>query len=246
VSPRPTALELKALYDDEYFSHDELASCLQFRTPVFDQCLARLLRLVGVNHRKILDVGCGTGEFVAHAISKGWDATGIESSATAARFARNENGLPVHHAVLETELFPTNSFDVVTLLDVLEHLLMPCDEMRRVFALLKPGGVAVVRVPNVVFHLTKARIISRLGISESSLEMRYHLNHFSPRTLTELLRRIGFQMIAVEVGAAETKAHAAWANPNAKRGYVKAAAALRAISGINLGNIMVAYARKPL
>jgi len=143
-------------------------------------------------------------------------------------------------------LFPANSFDVVTLLDVLEHLLMPQDEMRRVFALLKPGGVAVVRVPNIIFHLMKARIISRLGISESSLEMRYHLNHFSPRTLKELLRRVGFEVIAVEVGASETKAHAAWANPNAKKAYVKAAAALRAISGLNLGNIMVAYARKPL
>ena len=245
VSPRPTAGELKALYDNEYFSHAELASCLSFRAPVFSQCLRRLDHLVSGGQR-LLDVGCGTGEFVAHAISEGWDAVGIESSAMAAEFARVESHLPVQQAVLETAPFPASSCDAVTLLDVLEHLRQPREELARVFALLKPGGVAVVRLPNTLFHLPKARLISRLGISESSLEMRYHLNHFTPETLSRLLRMVGFEVLSIEVGAPETRPHAAWANPRAKRMYVAAATMLHSVTRINLGNIMVAYARKPL
>src|SRR5438128_822708 len=128
VSPRPTEEELRALYDNEYFSHADLASCLSFRTPVFAQCLRRLERL-DLGGRRLLDVGCGTGEFASHAISRGWDAVGIESSAMAAQFARDENRLPVHQAVLRTAPFPGASCDVVTLLDVLEHLLNPREEL---------------------------------------------------------------------------------------------------------------------
>jgi 2-polyprenyl-3-methyl-5-hydroxy-6-metoxy-1,4-benzoquinol methylase len=244
VCPRPTAEQLKALYDDEYFSHSDLASCLSFRTPVFQQCLRQLDLIVG-GGKRLLDVGCGTGEFVAQALQQGWHAVGIESSRMASEFASEQNHLPVYNAVLESCPFGAASFDVVTLLDVLEHLLNPRQEMRQVYELLKPGGIVVVRVPNTLFHLPKARVCSLLGISDSSLEMRYHLNHFTPQTLSSLLRKVGFEVLSVEVGAPETKVHAAWASPAAKRGYVMAAQLLHSITGLNLGNIMVAYARKP-
>ena len=243
VWPRPTGEELKALYD-QYFSHSGLASALSFRTPVFVQCLRELERL-HLTGSRLLDVGCGTGEFVAHAISCGWDAAGIESSAMAAQFARLEKGLPVDQAVLKTAPFPPESFDVITLLDVLEHLLDPREELGRIYGLLKPGGVTVVRLPNTLFHLPKAKLISRLGISESSLEMRYHLNHFTPKTLSGALRAAGFGLLSVKVGAPETTAHAAWTNPRAKRLYVRTATLLNSITRINLGNIMITYARKP-
>lgn len=243
VSPRPSPEELEALYDEEYFSQGDLASCLSFRTPVFRQCLGHLDSIVG-DSRRLLDVGCGTGEFVAEALLQGWEATGIESSRMAAEFAREKNRLPVDHAVLESASFDPESLDVITLLDVLEHLLSPRQEMKRVYELLKPGGIAVVRVPNTLFHLPKAGMCSLLGVSDSSLEMRYHLNHFTPRTLSNLLRGVGFEILSVEVGAPETTAHAAWASPRAKRWYVNVAQFLRSTTGLNLGNIMVAYARK--
>jgi 2-polyprenyl-3-methyl-5-hydroxy-6-metoxy-1,4-benzoquinol methylase len=245
VYPRPTEGHLKALYDDEYFSHDDLASCLSFRGPVFLQCLKRLASITR-GGRRLLDVGCGTGEFVEQALLQGWDAVGIESSKMASEFATERRNLPVYNTVLKAAPFETGSFDAATLLDVLEHLLQPRAEMRLVYGLVKPGGVAVIRVPNTVFHLPKARLCSLLRISDSNLEMRYHLNHFTPRTLSRLLREVGFEVLSVEVGAPETKAHAAWASPSAKRLYVKAAGALHSLTGLNLGNIMVAYARRPV
>ncbi len=212
VYPRPSPEDLKALYDDQYFSGRDLETCLSFRMPVFRQCLDHLGKLVPQRGR-ILDVGCGTGEFVAAALAQRWDAQGIESSRMAAQFASESKHLPVQQAVLETAPFQPGSFIGVTLLDVLEHLLDPRQEMQRVYRLLETGGIAVVRLPNTLFHLAKARICSRLGISESNLEMPYHLNHFTPRTLSALLRSVGFDVLSIEVGASETKAHAAWANP---------------------------------
>lgn len=244
VYPRPSAEELKALYDDQYFSGLDLETCLSSRMPVFRQCLERLVELAP-RQGHLLDVGCGTGEFVTAALAQGWDARGIESSRMAAQFAIEQKHLPVERAVLETAAFPPGSFAVVTLLDVLEHLLEPRQEMERVYRLLETGGIAVVRLPNTLFHLPKARWCSRLGISESNLEIPFHLNHFTPRTLSALLRDVGFDVLSVEVGAPETQVHAAWANLGVKRFYVKTAGVLYGFTGLNLGNIMVAYAKKP-
>jgi SAM-dependent methyltransferase len=243
VYPRPTLDELKALYDAEYFSDRDLESWLSCRTPVYRQCLQHLDKIAPGGGR-LLDVGCGTGEFVAQALSHGWSAVGIESSNVASQFAREHNHVPVHNVVLETAPFAPGSFDVVTLLDVLEHLLDPQAEITRVHRLIKPGGMAVVRVPNTLFHLPKARMCALLKVSDSNLEIPHHLNHFTPPTLSRLLRTVGFEVLSVEIGAPETKAHAAWASPKAKRLYVRGARLLQALAGLNLGNIMVAYARK--
>ena len=243
VVPRPTAEELTALYDDEYFAGHDLASCLNFRRPVFAQCLAKLAKL-RPQRGTLLDVGCGTGEFVEDARAAGWNAVGIESSRPAAEFAHEQKHLPVHHATLDHVPFPSASFSAVTLLDVLEHLRDPRQELVAVRNLLRPDGIAVVRVPNTVFHLARTRVCDLLHVADEGLQMRYHLNHFTPRTLAGLLRRVGFEIISVDVGAPETLAHAAWATPSAKRYYVRAATALHALTGVNLGNIMVAYARK--
>jgi 2-polyprenyl-3-methyl-5-hydroxy-6-metoxy-1,4-benzoquinol methylase len=243
VSPRPTEEELKLLYDDEYFEGEDLSRCLDFRKPVFQQCLTTLKSLAKGQGR-LLDVGCATGEFVQEAASWGWQAEGIESSRTAAAFARTQKGLPVHNADLESAPFPQNAFDVVTLLDVLEHLLHPREEIRRVHGLLRPGGVVVVRVPNTVFHLPKARLCRALGVNDMGMWMRYHLNHFTPGTLRALLHDVGFKVLKVDVGAPETKAHAPWAGIGAKRTYVRAAQLLQRVTGFNVGNIIVAYGQK--
>jgi len=243
VYPRPTEDELKLLYDDEYFSGEDLAKCLDFRKPVFEQCLTTL-KSVARGYGRLLDVGCATGEFVQEAAAWGWDAEGIESSRTAASFARTQKGLSVHNADLESVPFSQNSFDAVTLLDVLEHLLHPRDAMQRVHGLLRPGGIVVVRLPNTLFHLPKSRLCGALRVNDMGLWMRYHLNHFTPKTLRGLLQTVGFKVLQIDVGAPETKVHAPWAGLGAKRTYVRSARLLQRVTGVNLGNIIVAYGQK--
>lgn len=243
VSPRPTEQELKLRYDEEYFEGGNLDSFLDYRHPVFRQVLARVSKF-HLTKRRMLDVGCGTGEFLQDALEEGWEVEGIESSHPAAEFARNKKQLPVHHATLQNAPFAPESFSVITLLDVLEHLRDPREEMLRVWNLLESGGIAVVRLPNTNFHLLKCRICDAMRITDYGLQMRFHLNHFTPATMTTLLQQTGFRPLSIDIGASETIAHSPWASPSVKKLYVAGAQALKAVTGLNIGNILVAYGRK--
>jgi 2-polyprenyl-3-methyl-5-hydroxy-6-metoxy-1,4-benzoquinol methylase len=192
----------------------------------------------------LLDVGCGTGEFVQDALAQGWDAEGIESSRRAAEFARDRKKLPVAHAVLKNASCTSQSFAVVTFLDVLEHLRDPREEMLRAKRLLREDGIVVVRLPNTNFHLLKCRICDALHVTDHGLQMRYHLNHFTPSTTKKLLRQVGFDPLDIDVGTSETISHAPWASHRVKRLYVGAATWVKSFTGLNFGNILVAYARK--
>ena len=243
VMPRPTPEELKRMYSDEYFTGDNMEDAtLQFREPVFQQCIARLQR-IRPERGMLLDVGCWTGDFLTFARAAGWEAVGIELSTKAAAFASSK-ALPVHCSTLETAPFPLDYFDVVTFLDVLEHLPEPTRELVRARSLLKPGGIIVVRLPNTNFHLPKARLCRALKVADMGLHMHYHLNHFTPGTLAGMLTNSGFEVLRVDVGAPEHIAYAQWASPWAKRSYVRTASMVKVTTGIHIGNIMVAYARK--
>ena len=242
VLPRLTPEELERLYSVDYAGGDISATTLEFRAPVFQQCLSTLSRL---HTRKgaLLDVGCWTGEFLETASKDGWAATGIEVSTQAAKFATSK-GRDVQCCTLQTAPLAAGSFDAVTFLDVLEHLPEPKQELVRARELLKIGGTLVVRVPNTNFHLPKTHLLRMCGIADVGLQMKYHLNHFTPGTLDRALAEAGFRVETMQVGAPETIAHSKWASPGLKRAYVRTAQLLHAITGLHAGNIMVAYARK--
>ncbi|MGB9105459.1 MAG: class I SAM-dependent methyltransferase, partial [Terriglobales bacterium] len=136
------------------------------------------------------------------------------------------------------------SFDAVTMLDVLEHVLDPVAELQHARALLRPAGILVVRVPNTVFHLAKTRVCRMLNVSDIGLQARYHLNHFTPRTLRFTLQNAGFEVLLLQVGAPELIAHAAWATTWAKRAYVRFATTVHRFTRTHVENITVAYARR--
>jgi 2-polyprenyl-3-methyl-5-hydroxy-6-metoxy-1,4-benzoquinol methylase len=244
VLPRPTADELKALYTDEYFAGDDMAAAtLPFRAPVFRQCLETLQHLLPRRGR-LLDVGCWTGDFVEAANYAGFSASGIDLSIKAARFAANVRKLDVHGCTLCSAPYPSASFDAVTMLDVLEHVLDPVAELKHAQALLRPAAILVVRVPNTDFHLAKTRVCRMLNVSDIGLQTRYHLNHFTPRTLRFTLQHAGFEVLLLQVGAPELIAHAAWATPWAKRAYVRFATSVHRFTHAHVENITVAYARR--
>lgn len=229
------------MYSEDYFQAD-VSNALAYRSPVFEECLDRL-----DVHRpyrgRLLDIGCGTGEFLEAATRRGWEVSGVELSVRAARLAR-EKGLDVRCCTLSSAPYAGGSFDAITCLDVLEHVADPLQDLQRARELLAPRGLLVMRVPNTVFHLIKTRACTVLGVNDVGLQMDYHLNHFTPKTLMKTLGRCGYRTISLEVGAPETVAHAAWASPWAKRAYVQIARCVKAVTGAHLENIMVAYAEK--
>jgi 2-polyprenyl-3-methyl-5-hydroxy-6-metoxy-1,4-benzoquinol methylase len=159
------------------------------RVLTFQHHLLPLQALTGpAGGRRLLDVGCYTGIFVEIAAAAGWDSWGIDPSSWAVSEAVR-NGLQVVEGTLETAGFPDSHFDVVTLWDVIEHVSDPALELRQAHRLLRPGGLLVVHTMDI------DSLVARLMGRRWPWLMEMHLYYFSQRTLREMVRRAGYQVI---------------------------------------------------
>jgi len=98
---------------------------------------------------RLLDIGCGSGGFLAHMRDHGWQVQGIEPDPDAARVARERLGLDVATGTLEGAALPAASVDAITLHHVVEHLPDPVALLRECGRVLRPGGTLVAVTPNV-------------------------------------------------------------------------------------------------
>jgi 2-polyprenyl-3-methyl-5-hydroxy-6-metoxy-1,4-benzoquinol methylase len=162
------------------------------RLPVYREFLRRFAGQRG----RLLDVGCGIGFFVKAARDAGWDAHGSEISPVAVRLGRERLDLSTLHAGrVEDAGFSPGSFDAITLWDVIEHVTDPVALLAGLRRLLRPGGLLFVQTPNVAFHLRRARALQLLRGGDESLnmlEVKDHLNDFTPRSLRLAAERAGF------------------------------------------------------
>jgi SAM-dependent methyltransferase len=137
--------------------------------------------LSGTRPGRILDVGCGAGKLLAHFREQGWETYGIDpsSSATAAAAQR---GAQVHQGTLVDQPWQPGSFQLITFQDALEHIDDPIDALRRARALLAPGGLLLVQVPN--WRHWQRRLL--FGNRWFPLDLPRHQQHFSLRALQRL------------------------------------------------------------
>ncbi|NQU22870.1 MAG: class I SAM-dependent methyltransferase [Candidatus Nealsonbacteria bacterium] len=202
----------------------------------FRRLLQRLIRMRGDG--RLLDVGCGGGQFLAEARRTGnWDLLGIEPHAPAARSARQLADCTVHTGTLQQTPLEPGSFDVVAMLGVLEHLHDPTSTLRRVRELLKPGGVLAVYVPSFDYlRIKDTGWLSRLRTGRhSNLHPQEHLFHFTPRTLATMLTAAGFEPPDLDVG--HPFMHGGPAKRTIKKTAYYAARFLRATTGLHLGGL---------
>ncbi len=127
---------------------------------------------------KILDVGCGTGEFLHEMQRRGWQASGIETSTRAAEFAHKNYGLETAAADLLEADFAAEQFDVITFWHVLEHVHDPLATLKIARKILKDDGVILIACPNI--ESVDARFYSSGWVA---LDAPRHLSHFTPDTL---------------------------------------------------------------
>lgn len=218
------------------------------RELTFRKHLEPLHRVTGApNGRKLLDVGAYIGVFVDVARSAGWDAVGIEPSGWAVREAE-QAGIPVRQGTLASGGFPTESFDVITVWDVIEHFGDPRAELDHVFRLLKPGGVVVIHTIDV------GSITAKIMGGRWPFLMEMHIAFFSRATLRAMLERAGFQYMSdhtqgryLRLGYLAGRVTAAFGAVG--RPLEKLVAALK-LDGlpvpINTLDLFTAYARKPM
>jgi len=135
-----------------------------------------------------LEVGCGAGWMLRALRRHGWMVVGNERTFEGTIFASRMNGVPMFTGDLSA-LKAHPQFDLIILFQVLEHLQDPLGTLRHCATSLKPRGSLVVAVPNL--ESWQARLTGR---SWFHLDVPRHLFHFSPRSLSEVLSKIGLQV----------------------------------------------------
>ena len=150
---------VRSEYDSVYERGAVVARMEGRRLAVFGDFFERVRPEAGA---RLLDVGCGTGDFLALARARGWQPTGIDLSARAAALAR-ERGLD---ARTDWEGLSAGDFDAVTLWNVVEFLERPIETLRDVHRVLAPGGHVFLRTPNERFQLAAYHWRRRLAWSD--------------------------------------------------------------------------------
>jgi SAM-dependent methyltransferase len=141
---------------------------------------------------ELLDIGCGTGNFLAAARDAGYSVSGTELDRNAARFAKNHLGLPRVLGLTISEFaerYPDDKFDVVTFFEVLEHQAAPLEFLEKVKSCLRPRGYIALSVPNRERWLTGPDTLD------------YPPNHFlrwNAVALRNLLTKQGFEILSVK------------------------------------------------
>jgi SAM-dependent methyltransferase len=142
-----------------------------------------------------LDVGCGRGELLRVLTRRGWHAVGTELASAAAEALRRA-GLEVHLGRLDEIGLDDQSFDVVSMVEVLEHVEDPGTLLRDARRLLRPGGAIYLTTPHGRGLSARA-----LGTRWSVVVPPEHLQLYSVRGLERLLERSGLQVKAVRTHA---------------------------------------------
>lgn len=195
VSPRPTKEQLARLYHT-YYSEDEAVPEMWQRemSAIFRECCGWLTE--GRQTGSVLDVGCSYGHFLKEMEGKGWTTLGVEPSPVAARYAREHNAGEILQAGFEDVELEPESFDAVVSLYVLEHVSDPRAFLAKVLHLLRPGGLAIIRVPYAAPLLPIKRILG-----QPLMYAPMHLNDFSPYAMRRLALDLGFRSVEVRVGS---------------------------------------------
>lgn len=189
--PTPKADELGRYYQNEkYISHSDQRK--SFFQKIYQRAkknaIIRKLNFIDTlrpDGKSILDIGCGTGEFLLHAKNKGWQTYGFEPSAQARGLAQNK-GI---HLVSDTKDIKSASLDVITMWHVLEHVSDLDKQIKELRRLLKPDGVLLVAVPNYESYDAKY-----YGKFWAAYDVPRHLWHFSRSSIVQLFAKYNFSI----------------------------------------------------
>jgi glycosyltransferase involved in cell wall biosynthesis/SAM-dependent methyltransferase len=199
LNPQPSESELAAIYNEDYFLGEDTTEGRtrtgEMKAATARHYLSQIQRYRGLEKGRLLEIGCGHGDFLLEAQREGYDVCGIEISRSAAALANQRLGAAkVTAGVLEHATLQDSSFDVCVLSDVIEHTRDPVRFLTNIRRLLKPDGVLFIATPSV--DSWSAQLL-RQNWMEFKPE---HLIYFDKKTIQTLLYRTGFQHVLVQPG----------------------------------------------
>ncbi len=150
---------------------------------------------------KLLDIGCNMGFFLRKARDLGFDSYGIDASPSLSDIARTRFGLNVKTSFFSAQEYEANTFDVVTLIDVLEHISNPVALLKEVNHVLNDNGIVCIKVPNGNYNYLKFKILNFLGRTQGKdiWDSYEHLGHYTITTMKTAVRKAGLEVKSVIV-----------------------------------------------
>lgn len=191
--PQPSLEKLPSYYEsDDYISHTDGKRSFfeKMYHAVKSIALKNKLKLINAQASKgsLLDIGAGTGEFLLVAKNNGWNVTGIEPSDKAKGIAINK-GISFAN---DLESLADQSFDVITMWHVLEHVPNLEHQMAELKRLIKPNGTVIIAVPNF-----KSFDAKHYGAFWAAYDVPIHLWHFSKTAIQKLFSQHQLELVKV-------------------------------------------------
>ncbi len=195
TNPRPDAQNIAQYYhSDNYISHSNtkkgmLAKIYQkVRKISLQSKLKHIQKESGLEKGSILDYGCGTGDFLKICQENNWEIKGIEPEEIARKQAENLLQTSLKENIFETD-FENQSFDVITLWHVLEHIHLLDETIQKLVSLLKSNGILLIAVPNCA-----SADAQKWKEHWAAYDVPRHLYHFTPQTLPLLLKKYSIKI----------------------------------------------------
>jgi len=200
VNPRLNNDDIASLYDKDYFHGAGFDKSVNYyrdyeaKNPLDEkECLRRLDDInQHIKTGKLLDIGCAFGYFLDVAYQKGWDVYGAEISSYPGNAAKKRYGEKIFIGTLEKSLFSDNYFDVITMIEVIEHFTDPLHILKEARKKLKQGGLLYIQTGNI--QSLPARL---QGKKWNYLILPGHIYYFSPRTIKMMLESAGFKVLRI-------------------------------------------------
>lgn len=195
--PRPSKEKIGAYYkSDEYYSHQE-------NKKGFVPRLYEAIKKINLKHKfrlasrdlpvgKLLDIGCGVGDFLHIAEHNGWQCTGVEPSEEAREIARQRIKGDLLYSE-DLEQLPDQSFDLITMWHVLEHVDDLKWQVAQLQRLIKPEGRIVIAVPN--YRSYDGRFYNAFW---AAYDVPRHLNHFNKTVVTKIFKTSGLSLVSMD------------------------------------------------
>ncbi|HEX7042356.1 MAG TPA: class I SAM-dependent methyltransferase, partial [Patescibacteria group bacterium] len=185
----PQPKETKQINQRIYDSKEELESRIANFPIEYQRAKEHVLKFKKYKKSgRYLDVGCSYGIGLKAAKDLGFDVLGVEPTKKAAEYAKKHFNVKVIQKTLENAKIKTNSFDVVSLYDVLEHIPNPNKFLQEIRRILKPHGLLVIQSPNI-----ESVAFTLLRTNWNWLLVPNHLWHFSKASISNILDKNGFK-----------------------------------------------------
>lgn len=191
--PKPELNHLESYYESEdYISHTDSQKNFFEKTYqlVRNVSLKQKRKLVSKlsNGKQILDIGCGTGDFLKELNLHGFQTTGFEPNSKAATIA-TQKGI---NLIDDYKKLPDATFDVITMWHVLEHVYDLHEQIAELKRLIKPNGVIIIAVPNF-----KSFDAFYYGKDWAAFDVPRHLWHFSKNSIRLLFGQNKFKVVQI-------------------------------------------------